>query len=347
MNRPTSAAGEIQGGLAQQTRLDPSRTEKRGVIAVARPIEGNVTHPFVERPPGDKIRIFSELDNRQSGKGPDVALMNRCAVELIDAPIVRLIIFKRTGRRIGCARVCRSAGGAVHLFIGLAEIHMMQFRRIARLPAQCYVRTDEFGMVGRRRFIGFSWGNEKVPDLAFPGAGDIGVVDLINPPKVIRAGRQTFRIGETGEADDYKVRCLVAPEQIRVTCGLVHVVKVLAYIHVMRDGKIPDFPAKIDPGVFVNRAVRRFGIAGIGISRSAQHGGLDLVLSADDIGDTHFIDDPVKTSAAVCLKAKVKVSRGRIDGRSARPLDIQFPIDVNPRVLGSGVISHGAMMPLI
>ena len=100
----------------------------------------------------------------------------------------------------------------------------MQFGPEARRPAQDHViRTDKFGAVGRVRIVSRPGRNCETPDVAFPRAIRIGLVNLVDSPIIGCSPNQAVRIGKSREACYVKRHGLVAPEQFGISRGLLDI----------------------------------------------------------------------------------------------------------------------------
>ena len=138
----------------------------------------------------------------------------------------------RTVRRFSDVR------GIAHQRTVVAVTGMIENRSASDLvehPVTLHVRVGDRNIRNRR----------EAPDVALPGAGRVGVVDLVDSPVIGRADLQPVRKWKTGETYNLGNAPCVADE-----CALgavVDVVEVRAEIHIVRDGKASRFPAQIGP----------------------------------------------------------------------------------------------------
>ncbi len=110
----------------------------------------------------------------------------------------------------------------------------MQFGAKTRRPRQsCVFGIDECGTISRYRVIGLIGLNPEAPDIALPRTVRIGIIDLINSPVVSLAVNKTVRIWISGKAGNKIQAFLITAECFALTCGIVHIVKIVAHIHIM------------------------------------------------------------------------------------------------------------------
>jgi hypothetical protein len=96
------------------------------MIAVAGPVNGDISGTFVKLPPADKTWIGYGYFG-QGLEGPDIACERTSLTELIDSPIIRFLFFKRPGAE-GCNSLGYSTGGISHSVKIITEVHGMQCR---------------------------------------------------------------------------------------------------------------------------------------------------------------------------------------------------------------------------
>ena len=139
----------------------------------------------------------------------------------------------------------------------------MQFRPETRRPTQDYViRADELSAIRRIRIIRRLGRNRETPDIPFPRTVWIGFVDFVDSP-VVRCSRdEALRIGKSRKAGHVKCCRLVTSECLTCIRCMIHIVKVVAQIHIVRNGKISRRPAQVHPRIFMNGAIRRDRITG-------------------------------------------------------------------------------------
>ncbi len=136
----------------------------------------------------------------------------------------------------------------------------MQFCFEARCPRQdCAFGIDERGIISRNRFIGRLGLNRKAPDVTFPWAVRVYIVDLVDPPVIGRAINKTVRIRISGKAGNkiHRFQVLIASECFALACGIVHIVKIIAQIHIMRNRESSRFPGKARPCLWKQSAIFR------------------------------------------------------------------------------------------
>ncbi len=134
----------------------------------------------------------------------------------------------------------------------------MQLGAKTGLPRQGWVfGIDERGIISRNRVVGLLGLNPEAPDLAFPRTVRVGLIDLVDSPIVSLAIYKAVRIRVSGEADNKIQRFLVAPEC--VTCAVVHIVKIISEVNIVRDGKITGGPRHAGPCLGNHSSVSRAG----------------------------------------------------------------------------------------
>ncbi len=110
---------------------------------------------------------------------------------------------------------------------------MVQLRIETYRPAKDCIQVYEWGPISRDRVVCSPWGDRKIPDNAFVCCSTVSL-NFIYPPVVGRARNKTIRIIESRKANDKKSRGLVAPEARRVGGAVVHIVKIIAEVHIVR-----------------------------------------------------------------------------------------------------------------
>ncbi|MBA7682285.1 hypothetical protein ES703_90635 [subsurface metagenome] len=180
-------------------------------------------------------------------------------IEFVDAPVVKLVVFKCAGS-IGCSSLWKPCNGVVHIVKIVTEIYMVQFGAETCRPAKVCIRVYEFGVVSRVGVIGSLGRNRKAPDIAPPRTIRLGIIDLIDSPVICRARNKAIRIRKSGKANNKICRGLVALE-----CALgaiVHIVKILAEIYIVRGRVISRPPAKAHPRILIYGTISRSWIKG-------------------------------------------------------------------------------------
>jgi len=104
------------------------------------------------------------------------------------------------------------------------------------------------GTISRVGCIGGPGGNRKAPDITLVYCSAIGF-NVIDPPVVSGARNKTVRKWHAGKANNKKRRDLVAT--VRLSGAIVHIVKILAEIYIVRDRKISRRPAKACPRILI------------------------------------------------------------------------------------------------
>ncbi len=142
----------------------------------------------------------------------------------------------------------------------VAEVHRVLSGTEASRPREGYVRGYKFGAITRDRITGLTGGNEEAPDPAFMFGHTVSF-HFIHTPVIRRARNETFRIGESGDADKKIGWVLVAPE--RTAGAVVDFCEAIAEVHIVWVGCRTRHPVQARPRVRVDGTVSRLGVQGV------------------------------------------------------------------------------------
>ncbi len=177
-------------------------------------------------------------------------------IKLIYPPVVSLSQFKCAGSKVRSS-LRRTSGSVIHIVKIVSEIHGVQFRTETFRPAKFCSKVYQLGTISRVGVICGLGGNRKAPDLTFPGTIGFGFIYFINSPVVSCSRHKTIRIRKSGKTDN-KIRLgLVASECLGG--AVVHQVKIVTEVHIVRESKFARLPGKVHPRVQNQRAIFRIG----------------------------------------------------------------------------------------
>jgi len=155
--------------------------------------------------------------------------MRHGAVELIYAPVIRLVEFK-LAEVIPAQRLRYPLHGVGHGLRIVAKVHRVRLGAATGRPRESHVCVYESLPVARDRIIGLTGENEEAPEPAFMFGHTVGF-HFINAPVICRTRNETVRIWESGKTDNKKCRGLIALE--RALGSSTHVIKIVAQIDIM------------------------------------------------------------------------------------------------------------------